>query len=88
MVRWLGLAVLVAAVMASALAVIESKNESRSLYARLQTLRVDHDHLETEWGQLQLEQSAWSDRGRVARLARTRLNMHEPKQYDVVVSSR
>lgn len=85
MARWLLLCALVVAVMGSALAVIEQKNESRSLYARLQTLRAHRDHLETERAQLQLEQSAWSDRGRIARLARTKLNMHEPKQYDIVV---
>lgn len=85
MARWLVLGALVIAVLGSALAVIEQQNESRSLYAQLQTLRMHREHLETERAQLQLEQSAWSDRGRIARLARTKLNMHEPKQYDIVV---
>lgn len=85
MLRYALLGILVAAVMASALMVITSKNESRTLYARLQELRSRQGHLQTVQAQLQLEQSAWSGRGRIQRLARTRLHMHEPQHYHIVV---
>lgn len=84
MLRPVMLVLLVAAVMVSALMVITTKNENRTLYAQLQDLRARQEHLSTVHAQLQLEQSAWSDRGRIQRLARTRLDMHEPGHYDIV----
>ena len=75
---------LVALVMVSALGVIGSKHQSRQLYHRLQVLRHKKDHLDTEWAQLQLEESAWASQGRVERIASSQLDMENPKKYRVI----
>jgi len=70
--------------LASALLLIYSKHQSRKLFVELQQLKHEVDALNTEWGQLQLEQSAWSDRGRIERKARKELSMVVPESDKVV----
>jgi len=85
-VRWLALVLaLLAAVVASAMAVVESKHRSRSLFVELQELERERDALNVEWGRLRLEQGTWATHGRVERLARERLDMREPPPGEVVV---
>lgn len=71
-------------VLASAIMLVYSKHQSRKLFVELQQLKYEVDDLNTEWGQLQLEQSAWSDHGRIERIARTRLSMVAPEPGEVV----
>ena len=71
-------------VLASAIMLVYTKHQSRKLYVELQQLKYQVDDLNTEWGQLQLEQSAWSDHGRIERIARTRLSMVMPESDEVV----
>jgi len=71
-------------VLASAVLLIYSKHQSRKLFVELQQLRYEIDALNTEWSQLQLEQSAWSGHGRIERVARSRLSMVMPESDDVV----
>ena len=71
-------------VLASAIMLVYSKHQSRKLFVELQQLKYEVDDLNTEWGQLQLEQSAWSDHGRIERVARTRLSMVTPEPGEVV----
>ena len=71
-------------VLISALLLIYSKHQSRKLFVELQQLNYQIDALNTEWGQLQLEQSAWSDHGRIERIARSRLSMVMPESDEVV----
>jgi cell division protein FtsL len=66
-------------VLASALAVVWSKHEARSLFIELQGLAAQRDQLDIEWGQLKLEQSAWSTHGRVEQMARDELHMTIPQ---------
>jgi cell division protein FtsL len=75
---------LLSLVMASAVAVIYSKHQSRKLFVELQQLYKQIDVLNIEWGRLQLEQSAWSAHGRIERIARKRLNMKLPSADEVV----
>lgn len=70
--------------LASALLLIYSKHQSRKLFVEVQQLRYKVDALNTEWSQLQLEQSAWSGHGRIERIARKQLSMIMPKSGDVV----
>jgi cell division protein FtsL len=63
---------------------VYTKHQSRKLFVELQQLKYQVDDLNTEWGQLQLEQSAWSDHGRIERVARTRLSMVLPESDEVV----
>lgn len=84
--RWLGLALLLmAGVVASAMAVVESKHRSRSLFVTLQQLERERDALNVEWGRLRLEQGTWATHSRVERLAREALDLREPPPGEVVV---
>lgn len=81
--RWLLVAILMLAIMASALAVIYSKHQSRKLFVELQELNQQEDELNIEWGRLQLEQSAWSSHGRIEKVARKKLQMKLPEANEV-----
>jgi len=70
--------------LASAIMLVYSKHQSRKLFVELQQLKHEVDALNTEWSQLQLEQSAWSGHGRIERVARSRLSMVMPESDDVV----
>jgi cell division protein FtsL len=76
--------VLFFAVIASALLLVYSRHETRKKFVELGQLRNQVAALETEWGRLQLEQSAWSGHGRIEQIARTRLNMVLPESDSVV----
>ncbi|APE29796.1 cell division protein FtsL [Halomonas aestuarii] len=78
-------ALLLAACLASALGVITTSHLTRDQYARLQHLEREHQQLQTEWGQLLLEESAWSSPARVERLAQERLEMRLPDIDEVEV---
>ena len=71
-------------VMGSAILLIYSKHQSRKFFVEVQQLKYQVDALNTEWSQLQLEQSAWSGHGRIERIARERLSMVMPESGDVV----
>lgn len=70
-------------VLASAVAVVWSKHESRSRFTELQSLAAERDRLDIEWGQLKLEQSAWSTHARVEQMARRELEMVIPRPDEV-----
>ncbi len=71
-------------VLASAIMLVYSKHQNRKLFVELQQLNRQVDELNTEWGQLQLEQSAWSGHGRIEKVARTRLSMVLPNSDEVI----
>jgi cell division protein FtsL len=71
------------ALFASALGVVWSIHETRTLFIELQTLTAERDRLEIEWSQLKIEQSAWATHGRVEQTARTGLNMVIPTPQEV-----
>ena len=68
---------------ASALGVVWSIHETRTLFIELQGLHADRDRLDIEWSQLKIEQSAWATHGRVEQTARTGLNMVIPTPQEV-----
>lgn len=72
------LCLLFAAVLASALSVVYSKHQSRTLFIELQALQTLRDEMSVEWGRLQLEQSTWAAHGRIENIAAQRLHMHLP----------
>lgn len=67
-----------AALMVSAVAVVQLKHENRLRFVELQQLQAQRDALNVEWGQLLLEEGAWSQHRRVEQIARTRLGMSVP----------
>ncbi|MAA75400.1 MAG: cell division protein FtsL [Salinisphaeraceae bacterium] len=75
------LAALLVVNLVAAVAVVGAKHESRSLRADLQSLRVERDELNTEWAQLQLEESAWANPDRIGRLASSKLEMSHPDEF-------
>lgn len=72
-------------VLASAAGAIYCKHRSRELFVELEQLNVRRDNLEIEWGQLQLEQSAWSTHAYVERVASTQLKMAMPAPREIEV---
>lgn len=76
---------LAVAVLACALTVIDLRHRNRLLFVELQMLTQERDALNTEWGQLLLEQGAWSEQRRVEETARARLGMALPASDQVVV---
>jgi len=75
---WLG-------VLGSAAGAVYLKHRSRELFVDLERLHQRRDALEVEWGQLQLEQSAWSTQAFVERVASERLHMATPAAKEIQV---
>ncbi len=67
-----------AGTLATAAGAVYCKHRSRTLFVELEALNARRDQLQIEWGQLQLEQSAWSTHAFVERVANTRLQMAIP----------
>nr|WP_245904567.1 cell division protein FtsL [Halomonas lactosivorans] len=76
---------LLLACLVNALAVINASHQTRMQYVELQQLERERDQLQTEWGQLLLEESAWSSPARIERLAVERLEMRLPDVGEVEV---
>ena len=77
--------VLLCVTLALAVFVIDMRHRNRLKFAELQSLRAERDALDVEWGQLLLEQGAWSEHRRVEGMARVRLNMTLPRSEQVTV---
>ncbi|HYB65956.1 MAG TPA: cell division protein FtsL [Steroidobacteraceae bacterium] len=75
------------AVLASAAGAIYCEHRARELFIQLEALNARRDNLQIEWGQLQLEQSAWSSHAFVERVASTRLHMAMPAPQSIEVVS-
>lgn len=79
--------VLWAAALASAAGAIWCKHRSREMFVELESLNARRDNLEIQWGQLQLEQSAWSTHAFVERVASTKLRMATPPPKEIEIVS-
>jgi cell division protein FtsL len=75
------------AVLGSAAGAIYSKHRSRQLFVELERLNRARDNLEIEWGQLQLEQSAWSTHAFVESVASSKLRMAMPVPREIEIVS-
>jgi cell division protein FtsL len=75
------------AALGSAAGAIYCKHRARQMFVELEALNARRDNLEIEWGQLQLEQSAWSTHAFVERVASAKLHMAmpPPKEIEIVV---
>ena len=67
---------LLLAVIASAVAIVRTHHERRSLFVELDEVDARRDRLQVEWGRLQIEQSTWAASDRIERIASERLNLH------------
>lgn len=79
------LAVLIMAVMSSAIGVIYAKHRNRMLYFELTRLQRQQDELNVNWGRLQLEQSTWATHSRIENIARKKLDMRNVNYGEVVI---
>jgi cell division protein FtsL len=77
--------VLWVAALGSAAGAIWCKHRARELFVELEALHARRDNLEIEWGQLQLEQSAWSSHAFVERVASARLHMGMPPPKEIEI---
>jgi len=82
----IALPVLWLAALASAAGAVYIKHRSREMFVELERLDTRRDNLEIEWGQLQLEQSAWSTHAFVERVAsaKLRMGMPPPKEIEII----
>ena len=71
------------AALGSAAGAIYCKHRARALFVELESLNGRRDNLEIEWGQLQLEQSAWSTHAFVERVASAKLHMALPPPKEI-----
>ena len=75
------------AALGSAAGAIYSKHRARELFVTLERLNNQRDNLEVEWGQLQLEQSAWSTHAFVENVAGAKLKMAMPPPKEIELVS-
>jgi cell division protein FtsL len=78
--------VLLCILVVCALSLVTSRHQSRRLFVALEHEQRFGRALETEYGQLQLEQSTWGMPSRVEKIAREQLKMQLPSaaRTDVV----
>lgn len=76
---------LAVAVVASALAVVESKHDTRRLFQQIEQLRDQRDALNVDWSRLRLEQGALATHSRVERIARDQLGLIQPDARDILL---
>lgn len=72
---------------AIALGVVTSQHKARKLYFELEQQQELAKRYETEFGQLQLEQSTWAMHSRVEELAAKKLKMQVPDAKRIQVIS-
>jgi cell division protein FtsL len=75
------------AVLGASAGAIYAKYRARELFVELERLNAARDDLDSEWGRLQLEQSAWSNYGYVERVASERLHMSIPDSRQIEIVS-
>ena len=83
--RHLGLAVLLAAIMVSALAVVNTSFKSRTVFHELQKLRAESNELDVQRGQLLIEQSTFGLEGRIEQKAMEELEMTLPDWSRIIM---
>lgn len=81
----IALPVLWVATLGSAAAAVYLKHKSREMFVELERLDTRRDNLDIEWGQLQLEQSAWSTHAFVERVASAKLHMGMPPPKEIEI---
>ncbi len=69
----------------SAAAAVWCKHRTREMFMQLQQLAEQRDNLDIEWGQLQLEQSSWSQHAFVENVASNRLHMATPPAQEIKI---
>ena len=71
-----------------ALAKINSQHQSRKLYFELDQQKELAQKLNSEYSQLQLEQSTWAMHGRIEEIAKKSLKMKTPEPKKIILLER
>lgn len=77
------LLILLGTMMASAIAVVWTRHQSRTLFVQLTQLQSQRDDLNIEFGKLELEQATWGEPRRIDTEARNKLSMAMPSPQDI-----
>ena len=80
--------ILLALLVASALGTVAAQHQARRLFSELDREEVTQRRLETEFRQLQLEQSTWAMHARIEKIALAQLQMQMPLPAKVQVVAR
>ncbi|MGB5164376.1 MAG: cell division protein FtsL [Woeseiaceae bacterium] len=72
----------------SAMAIVYTKHEARTLFVELEELTHERDDLNIEWGQLQIEQSTWATHARIEQVATDDLSLVRPAAEEIFVIER
>jgi cell division protein FtsL len=77
---------LLSLLVACGVSLVTSRHQARKLFVDLERGQVEARNYETEFGQLQLEQSTWAMPARVEKIARGSLGMELPnaKRVEIV----
>lgn len=79
------LLLVVFAVIASSVGVVQARDRSRHLAVQLGYLEQQHDDAMAEWSRLQLEQAWLADAGQIENKARKELGMTAPESTRILV---
>jgi cell division protein FtsL len=83
--RYFLIFLLVAAVLASGIAVVYARQQHRQAYVLLTRLQKQRDEINIEFSRLQLEQATWAETNRIEQVATERLGMLFPASAELVV---
>ena len=72
-------------VFSNALTVVYVRQENRDVFREVVSREEQRDRLNSEWGQLQVEQATWARHDRVEMVAKRVLHMIAPPLADVMV---
>ncbi|WP_255683450.1 cell division protein FtsL [Luteimonas sp. MHLX1A] len=78
-------AIVLVAIVITAIGVVHARHQHRQLFSQLTRLENARDELNIEFGRLQLEQATWAESTRIDQVARERLGMKFPETADIVV---
>ena len=81
----LGFVLLLMLLLSSGLSVVLTTHQNRSVFNELQELKDEANELETEWGQLLIEQSTFGVEGRIEEKAASQLLMQVPDLSEIVM---
>lgn len=84
MLRFLGMSILISALLVSALLVIYKKYNSRLIFIEIQKQEKALDQYEVAWGQLQLELTTLAEQNRVEQVAREQLKLVLPPREKII----
>ena len=79
------LALTVAAVLCTGIAVVYARQQHRQAYVQLTRLVRERDEINIEFSRLQLEQATWAETNRIEQVATERVGMRFPQAGEIVV---